>query len=434
MSSLVARRTGSARTLEIASEFIQRKAVAEKLHILVICLVYLMHNIWLARTVLWFVLVPVVLIGAWPYRSLLPIVKSGVFVLSACFLLLILATSVPAEGTSVALIWKNLRYVAAILGFVTITAYLMNKQGDFLRLLILFVAPAAAIAAIVDVLSFSGFSLQTILTTRLEGVKGLTVYYNSNVIGIMFAIPCVGAVALMVSKSLARWQFAMLSACVVVLLGAVVLTGSRGSVTAALSGIAVCLLLAANWRLSVTVVAIVAVAAGVVATTPLLGALLQRGDSLRLTLWPIYLQMAELKPWIGYGLAFDTRVTLPDGNVVMNAHNIILCALVRGGVFSAAALLGVVGFALLGGWRAWRRYGEVGPLALLGTCLVATSVDYEIVPTDLGYLWILFWLPVAICLGTSLPRSRDGLPHGATEPGDADATATPATTIAAMRA
>ncbi|NVN88565.1 MAG: O-antigen ligase family protein [Rhodopseudomonas sp.] len=424
MSSSAVSRTSSARLLESAREVILRMGVAEKLYILVICLVYLMHNIWLARTVLWFVLVPVLLISMRPYRSLLPIVKSGVFVLSACFLVLILATSVLAGGASVALIWKNVRYVVAVLGFLTITAHLINKDGDFLRLLFLFVAPAAAIAAIVDVLWFSGFSLQTILTTRLEGVKGLTVYYNSNVIGIMFAIPCVGAVALMVSKRLARWQFAMLFASALVLLGAVVLTGSRGSVTAALAGIGLCVLLAANWRLSVAAVAVVILAAGIVAMTPLFGALLQRGDSLRLTLWPVYLHMAELKPWIGYGLAFDTQVTLPDGNVVMNAHNIILCALVRGGVFSAAALFGIVVFALLGGWRAWRRHGEVAPVALLGACLMASSVDYEIVPTDLGYLWILFWLPVAICLGASLPRSNRAFSEqGAAEPMVSDAAA-----------
>ena len=49
------------------------------------------------------------------------------------------------------------------------------------------------------------------------------------------------------------------------------------------------------------------------------------------------------------------------------------------------------------------------PLALMCASLFATSVDYEIVPTDLGFLWIVFWLPVAMCLGASLDEARQPL-------------------------
>lgn len=392
--------------LEQTGAWLQYHRAAQKLYILAMCLVYVMHNIWLARTVLWFIVLPVLLISAASYRNFLPILKSGVFIASALFLLLIIGTSVLGGETPAPLLLKNLRYVAASLMFVVITAYVVREDGDVLRLLFLFLAPLSALSAVRDIVSSSGLSIETLLSVRLQGVKGLSVYYNSNVIGMMFAMPCVGGAAVMASRTLMRWQYAMLSFSVLILLGAIMLTGSRGSLIAATAGIGVSILLSSNWRLSASIVALLVVAAGLALMTPLVGELLQRRDSLRLALWPVYLNMAMLKPWLGYGLAFDTQRTLPDGNVVMNGHNIFICALVRGGVFSALALGGIVLASLANAVQYYKRSGEFLALALLATCLVATAVDYEIIPTDLSYLYILFWLPVGICLGIGL-RNAD---------------------------
>ncbi|MGP9811532.1 O-antigen ligase family protein [Rhodopseudomonas sp. NSM] len=409
MVSVVARPSRTRQRLEQTRDWLLRVRAGEKLFILSMCLVYVMHSIWLARTVLWFLVLPVMLIATAPYRNLLPIVKSGVFVAAAAFLLVIIGTSALGGETPTPMLLKNLRYFAAVLVFVAIVAHLVRSDGDFLRLLFLVLAPVAALAAIRDVVSFSGLSLETLLTVRLQGVKGLTVYYNSNVIGMMFAMPCVGAAAVMASRTLRRWQFAMLAVSVLILLFAIVLTGSRGSLIAATVGIGVSIL-SANWRLAAAIVALVVIAAALTLLTPLAAELLQRRDSLRLTLWPVYLEMVMLKPWLGYGLAFDTQRTLPDGSVVMNGHNILLCAAVRGGVVGALALAGIVLASLVSALRAWLRCREILALALLATCLTATSVDYEIIPSDLGYLYILFWLPVGICLGAALKTAQREVP------------------------
>ena len=410
MVSAVAQSSPTKQRLEQTRDWLLRTRAGEKLFILSLCLVYVMHSIWSARTVLWFLVVPVMLVSVAPYRNLLPIVKSWVFVACAVFLGLILATSVLGGETSAQVLLLNLRFSAAVLAFVLITAQLVRDDGDFLRLLFLFLAPIAALTAIRDVVSFTGWSLETLMSTRLEGVKGLTVYYNSNVIGMMYAMPCVGAAAIMTSRSLKLWQHAMLAASILVLLGAILLTGSRGSLIAASVGIGLSVLLSEHRRLKVGLIVLVVVAVGVIALAPFQSELLQRRDSLRLSLWPVYLQLALAKPWLGYGLGFDTRQTLADGYVVMNAHNIVLCALVRGGVLTALALLGIALAAALGGLKAWRHSGEVAALALLATCLTASSVDYEIVPTDLGYLYFLFWLPAGVCLGAALAAGHRVLP------------------------
>ncbi|MFT4274716.1 MAG: O-antigen ligase family protein [Rhodopseudomonas sp.] len=378
----------------------------ERLFVLVLCLMYVMHNIWLSRTILWFLVLPTLLITALPLRSLAPIVKSGVFLATAAFLTVIIATSLLGDGVPAALLWKNVRYVAAVLAFVVIVAHLASRDGDFLRLLFLWLAPVAALAAIRDVGSFSHWSVSEMLTVRLQGTKGLSLYYNSNVVGLIYAMPCVGAVAIMATRRLRSWQFMLLFVSALVLLAAVLLSGSRGSLMAALAGIGVAVLLAANWRISAAIAGLVAIAAVATLLTPLAGELVQRKDSLRFELWPVYLHMVTLKPWFGYGLAFDPRVTLPNGIEVMNGHNIFMCAAIRGGVFAALALAVVALTALASGWRAFRRTGEVTALALLAAALAASSVDYEIIPSDLSYLYILLWLPVAVCLGTALAPAK----------------------------
>lgn len=402
MVSVVAPPSRAKQRLELVRDWLQRTRAAEKLFILSMCLVYALHSIWSARTVLWFLVVPVVLIGIGSYRTLLPVVKSGVFIAIASFLALLLLTSLLGGDTPAAVLVTNLRYVVAVLAFVAITAHLVRQDGDFLRLLFLCLAPIAALTSIRDVVSFTGLSFETLLTERLQGVKGTTVYYNSNVIGMMFAMPCVGAAAVMATRSLRAWQIAVLAVSALILLGAILLTGSRGSLIAAGVGIAVSVLLSEYRWLKIALISAAAIVLALIALAPFQSELLQRRDSLRLTLWPIYLKMAMLKPWLGYGLAFDTQRTLPDGNVVMNGHNILICALVRGGVPSALALVAIILASLKSGFDGWRRSGEVAGLALLATCLTASSVDYEIVPTDLAYLYFLFWLPAGICLGAAL--------------------------------
>lgn len=392
--------------LERARAFLLRVEAPERLFVLSMCLVYLMHNIWSARTILWFLVVPALLLTAPPARKLMSIVTSLVFVATVVFLVLIVATSLLGDGLPAKLLGNELRYSVAVLAFVAIVAYFASGERDFLRLLFLFLAPAAAIAAMRDIGWFTGGSLQAMLSTRLQGTQGLSVYYNSNVVGLVYAMPCVGAVAMMATRRLRAWQYALLFVSSLMLLVAVLLTGSRGSLLAAIAGIGVAVLLSANWRVIAAIAALVGIAAVGALLTPLAGGLMERRDSLRFELWPVYIHMVTLKPWLGYGLLFDTKVTLPGGEEVMNAHNIYLCAAVRGGIACAVSLVAIVLAALWSGFRAFCNTRDVTGLSLLAACLTASAVDYEIVPTDLAYLYILFWLPVAVCLGTSLAARR----------------------------
>ena len=99
MVSVVARPSRTKQRLEQTRDWLLRMRAAEKLFILSMCAVYVMHSIWLARTVMWFLVLPVMLITVAPYRNVVPVLKSGVFVAAAGFLVLILGTSLLGGDT-----------------------------------------------------------------------------------------------------------------------------------------------------------------------------------------------------------------------------------------------------------------------------------------------------------------------------------------------
>jgi O-antigen ligase len=234
------------------------------------------------------------------------------------------------------------------------------------------------------------------------------------VVGDMYALAYAGAAGIAARSRLSPIQLVLAVSAAAVLFAAVLLSGSRGALLGSVLASAVLLILCASTR---RCIALTLLAVGglllVLSVTPLLHSLLERADSFRLMLWPAYLELASKKPWVGYGLSFDTTITLANGLIILNAHNIILCALVRGGLFSAAALVAVLATSLREGWHAWTMNEAPLALALLSTALVMTSVDYEITASPLGWPWILLWLPVGISLATgrmaAMPKEHAGI-------------------------
>jgi O-antigen ligase len=187
-----------------------------------------------------------------------------------------------------------------------------------------------------------------------------------------------------------------------VLLLAVLMTQSRGSILGTIAGLAVIAFLAGNARLRLWFAAgAAALVAALALGTPLIEHMIERGPGLRPALWMHHLQLATQSPWIGHGLSFDVSIKEPGGGELSNAHNIFLSAFVRGGIFAAMTLAALVAVCLYRSFEAARRIGVVTPLALMVTATVATSFDYEIAGSSLGWPWLLFWLPVGMSLAAA---------------------------------
>lgn len=384
----------------------QRHPIVQNCYIASFCLIYLLHNIWAARTLFFFITLPLALIGL-NYALLRSTLRNPIFVLAAAFLAILILTSLAAPDLRMRVIGDHLLQSVRVLLLMVITADLMRRDGTFLKTFGVFLSASAAIGAVINIVAFYGsadFPGGSIFAVRLQGVPGVTVYYNANVVGAIYAMACVAGAALLPSGRLSRVETGVLLVSTPVLLVALVLTQSRGSIMAAAAGFGVIALLAASRRQILWLsLGGLAVLAGLLLWTPILDMLTGRGASLRPMLWSHYWQLAQERLWLGYGLSHDVTLRLPPGMFnLLNAHNIMLSALVRGGILAAATLLGLVLTCLYQSWKAWRVGGALMPFALMAAATVATTVDYEITATSLGWPWLLFWIPVAMCLGAGI--------------------------------
>lgn len=382
----------------------QRQPLVQNLYIASFCLVYLMPNIWAARTLFFYITIPLALIGL-NFALLRATLRHPIFLLTTIYFLILILTSLAAPDVRARAIGDHLLQSVRILLLFIVTADLIQRDDTFLKTFGLFLSASAAIAATINMLMFydtARLASGPILTIRLQGIPGTQVYYNSNVVGVIYAVACVAGASLLASYRLSRLEAGGVIVAAFILFVATVLTQSRGSILGAIAGLGVIALLGADRRQLVRLgLSTAVVLAALLIWTPVIEMMAVRGASLRPMVWSHYWDMAQQRPWFGYGLSYD--VTLRHhGDILLNAHNIILSALVRGGILAAATLLCLVGTCCYLSWTAWRANRVMTPVALMVVGIVATAVDHEMTATSLGWPWLLFWIPVAVCLGASM--------------------------------
>jgi O-antigen ligase len=379
------------------------------LYIAMLCLIYLVPNIWTARTLYNFIIMPLALVTIKP-RELSVIVKTPAFLATAIYFLLLTAAGFAAPDPSLHIIGKHVLYALLVLSFLVVTAALLHRGGErFIQICLLSLALAAAIEAAVNIAVYYHASPGSLWTNRLQGIPGLSVYYNSNVMGDMYAVAFAASAAHLARCQDSVVEFALGALSAAILLLAVLLTGSRGALLGTAASAAVLMALCASWRTRIGILLLVLCGViGLYFLTPVVSTLAGRADSFRLLLWPAYVELAAKNPWLGYGLTFNTTVTLSNGVSILNAHDIYLSAMIRGGFASAIALLVVVVASIHQAWRGWRVARTPLALGLLACALAVTAVDYEILATPLGWPWVLLWFPVGTSLGVgAIARQLD---------------------------
>jgi O-antigen ligase len=86
---------------------------------------------------------------------------------------------------------------------------------------------------------------------------------------------------------------------------------------------------------------------------------------------------------------------------IYTPHNILLAALVRGGVLGFVSLVVALVAALAAAITAARQQWWL-PLVVLVTALGLSSVDHELLPSTFSFYWYLFWLPLGLAAGAAL--------------------------------
>jgi hypothetical protein len=354
------------------------------------------------RIYVWVVLPLGVLVGLWfAFRAA---ATSIIFLSTTVYLAAVGVSSLFGQQFVQVIVAEQVKIYAKwsllVLSFLLITAYLVVQSSRFLPKFMVSMCSLIALSALINIAMFiDATPFATVSSYRLSALMGMPHFRNSTHIGPTYALFFVGALATLMLCGLSRAQRVLLCVAALVIGAALLMTQSRGAIIAVLIGMAVVVVVSPR-RIKIAFVGGVAVACALIALIPALqDAFIVRGESYRLEMWSRYLAMVENTLLLGYGYWSDIRIVMRDGYVVDQPHNSILWGQIRGGTIATIALAVMLLSSIYWSVRYRQKTADALPLCLVVTMIVFGMVEVGLIPTDPGWPWVTFWLPVGICIG-----------------------------------
>lgn len=217
-----------------------------------------------------------------------------------------------------------------------------------------------------------------------------------------------------------RWVQLRAAVLLPLLAGALVLSGSRGSMAGAVAGVAVLLFLPADARRRALVAAASAVLAGLAVSVVWSGPAAMVSESFRLrvleltigdrylsgreTLLPVALEIFRDHPIVGGGLGSFAAAVGED----TYPHNLVLSVVAASGLLGGAFLVLILMMVFRASIGAHRDSLRVVVLALSCTVLVSTMSSGGLF--DSRYLWLIWLSAVALSMPIESPEIQGGSP------------------------
>lgn len=311
-------------------------------------------------------------------------------------LLLYLAVSVIWSGGDESTL-KHAAFALLVLTFCLSIGYSLEHYPRYLYWFVLFIIIAAAIN--------SGYSLylhyampeyQPLPEPRLFALGRLS---NPVISALSYGFATVLCVFFVLTRRslISRIMFAEI---IVLFLGCIVLSGSRGVWPALLVGATVGILVHFDghrkFQIIGVAIAIIAVTVGALALG--LDAILDRALSFRPEIWAEFTQRTlDTNLFLGAGMTADSTFQHPS-QLIKHPHSIFVATLYYGGLVGLLLLIAMLGRTV---WLiVLMPHGEIKTLAamLLSFGVIATLVDGNELLTKINYLWLLIWLPVGLTM------------------------------------
>ncbi|TNF81651.1 polymerase [Pseudomonas sp. ICMP22404] len=185
-----------------------------------------------------------------------------------------------------------------------------------------------------------------------------------------------------------------------VMLAAVAATGSRTPLVALTAAIIWIGILCWNRR-SMALFGLLALGA-IIASVWFNSMIFARGDSFRLEIWQIALQMIAQHPWIGHGYGADFEVDPGLGYMLSEPHNFALGVLYYVGIVGLVPWIFFQAWGLLSSWR-YRNH----PLFIVASTWLVYGMSAAL--TEGGGIlsrpkehWFLLWIPLALIAALSI--------------------------------
>ena len=331
--------------------------------------------------------------------------------LIAVFLLYLAASAAWSDNASPLLLAKYLGYAFLLLSFVLGIGVISSQYPDFLRWLLLVMVLSATVSCSYSIfLYFYLPDYQPLIEQRLYALGRLR---NPVIAALSYGIAVTVCANLVLLHS--HWKRFLWSVCLTILLGGILLTETRSVWVGLIVSIPASVLLQKNISLknkAVIVGSFFAIVAITLVTTWFAGywdEVLHRAMSFRPEIWMKTLHDTyQVNLIIGHGIASNSELIIGD-LTFQHAHSIYFATFFYGGLVGVVLLL-----ALISACFRELVQSRNAPLVVLAlsTFLFAVSslfIDGDLLLEKIDFHWLVFWLPVALCLVATTRDSADDI-------------------------
>ncbi|MCZ6502601.1 MAG: O-antigen ligase family protein [Gammaproteobacteria bacterium] len=334
-----------------------------------------------------------------------------IVVLVTVFLLYLVASAAWSDNASPLLVAKYFGYAFLLVSFVLGIAVISSQYPEFLKWLLLVTVLSATISCVYSIfLYFYLPDYQPLIEERLYAMGRLR---NPVIAALSYGIAATICANLALLHS--RWMRFLWSICFLILLAGILFTETRSVWVGLIVSIPASVILQKDISLkskAVIVGSFFAIVVITIATTWLAGywgEVLHRATSFRPEIWMKTLEDTyQVNLFLGNGIASNSELII-GGITFQHAHSIYFSTFFYGGLVGIFLLLVLIG-------ACFRELGKLGftPIVVLAlsTFLFAVSslfIDGDRLLEKIDFHWLVFWLPVALCLVATSKGSVDDI-------------------------
>lgn len=292
-----------------------------------------------------------------------------------------------------------------LISFVIVTIRLSVDLPCFYYTFFWIMSPLCALNALINLFLFvsSYASLREVIDHRFFSQYGAAMGYNPNLDALIYAIFLVGLIV-SIDKTNSKYQKFLNIFSLTVLFVSLLLTQSRASLLSAIFVLFMCGFKFNYLReLRFILILLVGIIIFIIFVLFVLpggySAYLSRIDRLRPELWLKFFYIIKENYFIGVGDRTTFTVLLSHGDIAPHPHNILLSALLRGGIIGLASML----FILIAGLYQTISYAKIThnliPFSILLLVTIAGFFDFDLKIWQAGWYLATYWLAIAFALG-----------------------------------
>lgn len=383
-----------------------------------IILLFFTNDVFLGHDIFLYAIIPIAL---WPFAedqsgiklldfpsvnvSLLNIkktlapMKSPIFIASIFYIIFVSISTILIPKLS--WIWAHalVYFSIPLVFFVLITARLSIAIDSFHIRFFRIIIPAAAVVAMINTLHYI-YLLPDMLdfsSIRMISSLGRAADHSENASGLFYGVFFAASVIIL-TETTDRLSAVVIKLSMPILFIAMLLTQSRSSLIGSFASLALFGLIEERSRKFIFFI-ISTFAIIFFSIRDISGPAIARADNQRIEIWLKFFKLAKERLLLGYGERLNFAVDVNSGEIITQAHNMLLNAQIFGGMFAFLSLLIAIIYAA---WRAYiylRMKNKGLPFVIIMSTVIAGLVDFKIEILTAGWHWVVFWLPIGLSIG-----------------------------------